>query len=110
MQDRNIPRAIINPHEPSLRARALPPAFRYATPLHDRTTSFLGLQDHRASSILRTPFLAATAIVGALTLIPLATSAMAAVDTDTYREFDQFLDVFNRVKAGSMSTRSMTRR
>ena len=49
--------------------------------------------------ILRTPFLAATAIVGALTLIPLATSAMAAVDTDTYREFDQFLDVFNRVKA-----------
>ncbi|PTQ62591.1 carboxyl-terminal processing protease [Sphingomonas aurantiaca] len=49
--------------------------------------------------ILRTPILTATAIVGALTLIPLATSAMAAVDTDTYREFDQFLDVFNRVKA-----------
>ena len=49
--------------------------------------------------ILRTPILSATAIVGALTLIPLATSAMAAVDTDTYREFDQFLDVFNRVKA-----------
>ncbi|RXD03860.1 S41 family peptidase [Sphingomonas sp. UV9] len=48
---------------------------------------------------LRTPILTATAIVGALTLIPLATSAMAAVDTDTYREFDQFLDVFNRVKA-----------
>lgn len=49
--------------------------------------------------ILRTPILTATAIVGALTLIPLATSAMAAVDSDTYREFDQFLDVFNRVKA-----------
>ena len=49
--------------------------------------------------ILRTPFLTATAIVSVLTLIPLATSAMAAVDTDTYREFDQFLDVFNRVKA-----------
>ena len=45
------------------------------------------------------PILTATAIVGALTLIPLATSAMAAVDSDTYREFDQFLDVFNRVKA-----------
>ena len=45
------------------------------------------------------PILTATAILGALTLVPLATSAMAAVDTDTYREFDQFLDVFNRVKA-----------
>ena len=44
-------------------------------------------------------FLSATAIVGALTLVPLATSAMAAVDTETYREFDQFLDVFSRVKA-----------
>ena len=28
-----------------------------------------------------------------------APAAMAAVDTDTYREFDQFMDVFNRVKA-----------
>lgn len=44
-------------------------------------------------------FVPATALVGALTLIPLATSAMAAVDTDTYKEFDEFLDVFNRVKA-----------
>lgn len=39
------------------------------------------------------------AIVGALSLVPLATSAMAAADTGTYREFDEFLDVFNRVKA-----------
>ncbi|WP_242098248.1 MULTISPECIES: S41 family peptidase [unclassified Sphingomonas] len=45
------------------------------------------------------PLLAATAIVGALALVPLATAAMAASDTDTYREFDQFIDVFNRVKA-----------
>jgi carboxyl-terminal processing protease len=45
------------------------------------------------------PLLTATAIVGAITLIPVATAAMAAVDTGTYREFDQFLDVFNRVKA-----------
>ena len=45
------------------------------------------------------PLLSATAIVGALATIPLASAAMAAVDTDTYREFDQFLDVFNRVKA-----------
>ena len=36
--------------------------------------------------ILRTPILSATAIVGALILIPLATSAMAAVDSDTYRD------------------------
>ena len=45
------------------------------------------------------PLLTATAIVAALTAIPIATAAMAAVDTDTYREFDQFIDVFNRVKA-----------
>jgi len=48
---------------------------------------------------MRRQFLTATAILGTLTLVPLATSAMAAVDTDTYREFDQFLEVFNRVKA-----------
>jgi len=45
------------------------------------------------------PLLHATAIVGALAMVPLASAAMAAVDTDTYREFDEFLDVFNRVKA-----------
>lgn len=45
------------------------------------------------------PLLTATAIVGALALVPIATAAMAAADTETYREFDQFLDVFNRVKA-----------
>ncbi|MGN6279797.1 MAG: S41 family peptidase [Sphingomonas sp.] len=43
--------------------------------------------------------LQATAIVGALALIPLGTSAMAQVDTDTYRELDKFMDVYNRVKA-----------
>ena len=43
--------------------------------------------------------LQATAIVGALALVPVATSAMAQVDTQTYRELDQFIDVFNRVKA-----------
>ena len=45
------------------------------------------------------PFLTATALLGSLTLIPLATQAMAAADSSTYREFDQFLDVFNRIKA-----------
>ena len=49
--------------------------------------------------ILRTPILTATAIVGALTLIPLATSAMAAVDAGTSAEFGEFFDVYQRVKA-----------
>ena len=40
-----------------------------------------------------------TAIVGALALIPLGTSAMAQVDTNTYRELDKFMDVYNRIKA-----------
>ena len=32
-------------------------------------------------------------------MIPVATGAMAAADTATYREMDKFLDVYNRVKA-----------
>ncbi|MDP1028056.1 S41 family peptidase [Sphingomonas sp. KR1UV-12] len=48
---------------------------------------------------MRRPLLTATAILAAMSAIPLATAAMAAADTDTYREFDQFLDVFNRIKA-----------
>jgi carboxyl-terminal processing protease len=43
--------------------------------------------------------LQATAIVGALALIPLGASAMAQVDTETYRELDKFMDVYNRIKA-----------
>jgi carboxyl-terminal processing protease len=39
------------------------------------------------------------ALVGALALAPLATSAMAAVDSANYREFAQFMEVYNRVKA-----------
>jgi carboxyl-terminal processing protease len=45
------------------------------------------------------PLLTATAIVAALATVPLASAAMAAADTDTYRDFDEFLDVFNRVKS-----------
>ncbi|WEK43552.1 MAG: S41 family peptidase [Candidatus Sphingomonas colombiensis] len=41
----------------------------------------------------------ATALVATLALVPVATGAMAAVDTDTYRQMDKFLDVYNRVKA-----------
>lgn len=50
---------------------------------------------------MRTPslLLQATAIVGAMALVPVTTAAMAQVDRTTYRELDQFLGVFNRVKA-----------
>ena len=42
---------------------------------------------------------ATIAILGALTLVPLATSAMAAVDAGTSAEFGEFFDVYQRVKA-----------
>ena len=45
------------------------------------------------------PFLTATALLGSIVMIPLATQGIAAADTSTYREFDEFLDVFNRVKS-----------
>ena len=48
---------------------------------------------------MRRPLLTATAIAAALGAIPLTTAAMAAADSATYREFEQFMDVFNRVKA-----------
>ncbi|MEO9130292.1 MAG: S41 family peptidase [Sphingomonas sp.] len=44
-------------------------------------------------------FLQASAIAIVLAIVPVGTSAMAAVDTNTYREIDVFMDVFNRVKA-----------
>ena len=48
---------------------------------------------------MRRPFLTATALAGALCLVPLATEAMAAADTGNVREFAQFMEVFNRIKA-----------
>lgn len=45
------------------------------------------------------PFLQAGAIAVALSIVPVGTSAMAAVDSGTYRQMAVFLDVFNRVKA-----------
>ena len=39
------------------------------------------------------------AVVGALTLIPVTTSSLAAADTDTMKELDTFMDVFNQVRA-----------
>jgi carboxyl-terminal processing protease len=44
-------------------------------------------------------WLQATAIAGAIALVPAATSAVAASDSDTYHELDTFMTVFNRVKA-----------
>jgi carboxyl-terminal processing protease len=38
-------------------------------------------------------------LVSAVAIIPAATAALAAVDVDTYREFDEFMSVFNRVRA-----------
>ncbi|MBY0519390.1 MAG: S41 family peptidase [Sphingomonas sp.] len=43
--------------------------------------------------------LQATAIVAALSLVPVTTGALAQVDTETYRELDQFMDVYNLIRA-----------
>lgn len=43
--------------------------------------------------------LQATAIAAALAAVPLTTSAMAQVDTSSYRDLDQFMDVYNLIKA-----------
>ena len=39
------------------------------------------------------------AVVGALTLVPVTTSSLAAADADTMKELDRFMDVFNQVRA-----------
>jgi carboxyl-terminal processing protease len=44
-------------------------------------------------------FLQVTAAVSALAIIPVATGAMASVDTNSYRELETFMEVYNRVKA-----------
>ncbi len=43
--------------------------------------------------------LASLALVGSVALIPAATSSFAAVDVSTYRELDQFMSVFERVRS-----------
>ena len=50
-------------------------------------------------SRLPSRLLQSAALVTAIALVPVATGAMAAVDSATYREMDKFLDVYNRVKA-----------
>jgi len=49
--------------------------------------------------MLLRPLLQVTAAVSALALIPVATGAMASVDTGSYRELEVFMEVFNRVKS-----------
>ena len=41
----------------------------------------------------------AAALVGALALVPLTTATVAAADTDTYKELETFMGVFERVRA-----------
>jgi carboxyl-terminal processing protease len=44
-------------------------------------------------------FFRSLALVGAVALIPAATTSFAAVDVDTYKELDQFMNVFERVRS-----------
>jgi carboxyl-terminal processing protease len=44
-------------------------------------------------------FIRAALLVSSVALIPAATSAIAAVDASTYREMDQFIAVFERIRA-----------
>ena len=39
------------------------------------------------------------ALVGALALVPVTTSSLAAADVDTYKELETFMGVFERVRA-----------
>ena len=39
------------------------------------------------------------AAVGALAIVPIASGALAAVDTESYRQLDTFMEVYNTVKA-----------
>lgn len=49
--------------------------------------------------MMKKDFLRAALLVSSVALIPAATAAMAAVDANTYKEMDQFLAVFERVRA-----------
>lgn len=47
---------------------------------------------------MKKPFLQATALVLTVALLPATTSAISAVDANTYREMEQFMSVFDRVR------------
>jgi carboxyl-terminal processing protease len=44
-------------------------------------------------------FLRAALLVSAVALVPATTAALSAVDSATYRQFDQFVNVYERIKA-----------
>src|SRR5689334_18063763 len=44
-------------------------------------------------------FLPSLALVGALSLVPVASSSFAAADTANYQELEKFMSVYERVKA-----------
>ena len=48
---------------------------------------------------LTTKLLPPLALVGALALVPVATSSLAAADTANYQELETFMSVYERVKA-----------
>jgi carboxyl-terminal processing protease len=52
----------------------------------------------------KTNLIASLALVGSVALIPAATSSFAAVDVSTYRELDQFMSVFERVRSEYVET------
>lgn len=47
---------------------------------------------------MKKPIVQATALVLTVALLPAATSAISAVDASTYREMEQFMSVFDRVR------------
>ena len=47
---------------------------------------------------MKKPFLQASALVLTVALLPATTSAISAVDASTYREMEQFMSVFDRVR------------
>ncbi|NJC35159.1 carboxyl-terminal processing protease [Sphingomonas jejuensis] len=48
---------------------------------------------------VRAPLLTAALLLGGIALVPATTAGLAAVDSATYRELDQFMNVFERVRS-----------
>ncbi|HEX8449547.1 MAG TPA: peptidase S41, partial [Allosphingosinicella sp.] len=44
-------------------------------------------------------FFRSLALVSAVAIVPAASASLAAVDVETYRELDQFMSVFERVRS-----------
>jgi carboxyl-terminal processing protease len=50
-------------------------------------------------SFMRSNLFRSLALVGGIAVIPLASASLAAADVDTYREMDQFMSIFERVRS-----------